>query len=98
MARLRKPDAETIIAAVDSPELVPVLTQALRRVLEIEGDWEKLVARAGSVAGWSVTRVEELTAHYPDWLFALACELNEMRTIIPTPVPKVAPATQSSIT
>jgi hypothetical protein len=81
MARLRKVDAEAIMNVIDSPELVRVLTDSLRRILEREDEWDVLVQRAGVQGRWTPDRVSELLDQQPDGLFWLAVELNEKRLL-----------------
>jgi hypothetical protein len=81
MARLRKTEAEAIMAAIDSPDLVRVLTGALERVVEVKGTWTELIAIASDVGRWSAHRAEQLLRLDEDALVELALELNETRTV-----------------
>jgi hypothetical protein len=83
--RLRKVDAEMLMAAIDSPLLVDALRNALSRVLEVDSfddDWGALVRLAGQRATWSEDRVTLLVGRDPATLTRLAIELNELRTIM----------------
>jgi hypothetical protein len=85
LARLNKLDAETLMAAIDSPLLVDVLRSSLSKVLGVEpfeDDWGALVRFAGHRAGWSEDRVTLLVGRDVATLSGLAVELNELRTIV----------------
>jgi hypothetical protein len=84
MARLRKSDAETLVAAIDSPLLVDALRAALSRICDVEpfdDDWPALVRLAGHRGGWGDERVASLIGRDLDQLTALALELNELRDV-----------------
>jgi hypothetical protein len=81
MARLRKVDAEAIMSAIDSPELIRVLTSALQYVLESTNEWSSLVVESVRSVGWTTERVADLLALQADALIELAIELNERRTV-----------------
>lgn len=75
MARLRKADAEALLAGYDA-DPVAALTLALRRVLEQPcGSWEELVAVL------PVERRTSLLARDPVALDRLAADLNELREL-----------------
>jgi hypothetical protein len=81
MARLRKSEAEAIMAAIDSPDLVRVLLKALERVLDCTGSWSDLLLLASETGHWSAERTALLRAVDTDALVELALELNETRTV-----------------
>lgn len=77
MARLRKPDVETLLATYDA-DPVAALTVALRRVLDRpEANWPDLLAASGLPAG----TVEALRAGRAAALDDLVTTLNELRTL-----------------
>ena len=84
MAHLRKADVEALLSTYDG-DPVGTLTRALRRIFEQpRASWEDLVAKLPA------SRRPGLLAQSPAALDALAAELNELRTVAPTP-PAPAP-------
>ncbi len=74
------------MAAIDEPvELAAQLHRCLARLTELSGgeapDWDSLVRRAATVAGWPAARADALRAREPAALEELAVELNELRTL-----------------
>ncbi len=72
------------MSAIDSPLLVDALRTSLLQVLDLEpfeDDWGALVKCAGERCGWSEARIWTVIEREPEALFALAVELNELRSL-----------------
>ena len=90
MPALSKRDVEELLAAVDSDgaTLQAALTKALALALgtaPATAQWDDVVERAATEAGWPESRKRDLLAADRDAMWDLAAELNELRNLRPAP-------------